>query len=136
MNTIEKHLTELCKKAIGEVSSEYWENISINITAIRKFVEVKAFYEEKGNFISFGSDVAFEALKLREEMYKLSPEKGAWFSVFLTIESNGQFHTHFEYDEKPKFDIEPSKEKYIDDLKTFPREEHLISQWLKDIINS
>ncbi|CEN38058.1 hypothetical protein CCAN12_720037 [Capnocytophaga canimorsus] len=48
---------------------------SINITAIRKFVEVKAFYEEKGNFISFGSDVAFEALKLREEMYKLSPEK-------------------------------------------------------------
>lgn len=136
MNTIEKYLTELCEKAIGEVSSEYWENISINICAIRKFIEVKAFYEEEGNFISFGSDVAFEALKLREEMYRLSPEKGAWFSAFFTIQSNGQFHTHFEYDEKPEFDVEPSKEKYIDDLKTFPREEHLVPQWLKDIVNS
>lgn len=136
MNTIEKHLTIVCEKAIEKTPSENWEKISINICAIRKFIEVKAFYKEEGNFISFGSDVAFEALKLREEMYRVAPEKGAWFSAFFTIQNDGQFHTHFEYDEKPKFDVEPVKAKYIDDLKIFPRQEHLIPQWLKDIVNS
>lgn len=136
MSTVEKHLTIVCEKAIKKIPSENWENISINICAIRKFIEVKAFYQEGGKSISFGADIAFEALDLRAEMYKVAPEKGAWFSAFFTIEYNGKFHTHFEYDEKPKFDIEPVKAKYIDDLQTFPRQEHLIPQWLKDIVNS
>ncbi|MEC4054537.1 hypothetical protein VSP10_17340, partial [Myroides odoratimimus] len=64
----------------------------------------------------------------------LSSEQGAWFSASFVVNNEGDFNTHFHYDRKPKFTYEPSKEKYIDDIKKFPRQESLMPNWLKEIL--
>ncbi|MFJ1364892.1 hypothetical protein ACILDU_00405 [Capnocytophaga canimorsus] len=141
MLQINDKITEILEGVQNSVPVEEWDNFSLTIMKINLFTQMRAFYEANGEIKSFdpessGIEIFGEAENLRKMMYELAPEKGAWFSAFFTVQSDGQFHTHFEYDEKPEFSYEPSKEKYIDDLKHFPREEHLIPQWLKDIINS
>ncbi len=37
---------------------------------------------------------------------------------------------------EPGFKYEPSKDKFIDDLNVFPRDNELIPDWLETIINS
>ncbi|TNG99802.1 hypothetical protein FHQ26_12180 [Testudinibacter sp. TR-2022] len=120
--------------------------MTLNAFVINKMVEITAFYttEEQHNYfnpknqgqVTRDEDLTFLFKDLREEMYSMSSDKGAWFTAYFTVKNNGQFQTHFEYEEKPEFTYAPSKEKYIDDLNKFPREKSLIPQWLKNIVNS
>ncbi len=82
------------------------------------------------------NDLTFLFMDLRKYMYEVSPNKGAWYSCRIIVYPNGKFDTHFDYDNKPGFKYEPSKEKFEDDLKAFPREESLVPVWLKEIISS
>lgn len=141
MNSTENLLQEICQKTINNIPSPSWENASLNVCALNKMITIVAFYEEKGSFYSFdpegnGEDITLKIKQLREEMYKSSPNKGAWYTAYITILNNGQFQTSFDYENKPEFKYEPSNDKYEDDLKTFPREETLVPIWLKEIINS
>lgn len=141
MTHVNDKITEILESSMEMLPTEEWDNFSVNIYSISSFSELNAFYEENGEVKSFNADegkidIFKEFTNLRKMMYELAPEKGAWFSAFFTVQNDGQFHTHFEYDEKPEFAYEPSNEEYIDDLKIFPRQEHLIPQWLKDIVNS
>ena len=140
MYTVEESLNEISLSVIDNIPSDNWENVSLNVCALNKMIAIKTFYEEQGNFLSFdpegnGNDITMKIKKLREDMYQSAPNKGAWFSAMFTISNNGKFQTFFDYDEKPEFKYEPSTDKFIDDLKTFPREEKLIPEWLKEKIN-
>jgi len=73
---------------------------------------------------------------IRELMYGQSPQKGAWYTAYFTMTSHHQLNASFDYDNKPEFKYEPNNDKFIDDLKVFPREEELIPVWLKEIIAS
>jgi hypothetical protein len=141
MNTTENLLQEICRKIINNIPSPTWENASLNIYALNKMLSFVSLYEEKGVFTSFdpeenGDDITLLIKKLREEMYKLAPNKGAWYTAYITILKSGQYQTNFDYDSKPEFKYEPSKDKFIDDSIAFPREENFIPNWLKEIINS
>lgn len=138
MDRIEEGLEVILSSVIGNIESGDWENASLNVCALNKMISIQSFYEEKGNFISFdpeknGMDVTMKLKKLREEMYVLSPGKGAWYTAMFTVTSSGKFESVFDYDNKPDFTYEPSKDKYIDDLRVFPREEGLTPQWLKEM---
>ncbi|MGG5578616.1 hypothetical protein ACPDHL_14920 [Myroides sp. C15-4] len=60
---------------------------------------------------AIGVDITMESKILREKMYELSSEQGAWFSACFVVTNEGDFNTHFDYDGKPKFTYEPSKKK-------------------------
>jgi hypothetical protein len=125
---------------------EEWEKYEINTFSLRRIIEINAFYIEHGERKSFNpkyqeqgnrdEDLTFLFMDLRKEMYQLAPQQGAWFSCNITVYPDGNFDIKFNYDDKPKFSYKPSQDKFVDDLKSFPREEPLIPQWLKEIINS
>lgn len=141
MEHIESTLNKIIASAIDNIPSPEWENFSINICALNKMVAMEAFYEEKGKFISFnpeanGEDIMMKFRVLREMMYKENPDKGAWYSAYFTITNGYNLQASFDYDDKPEFEYEPSKEKFIDDINVFPRKKELVPDWLEDIINS
>ncbi|MEL1244431.1 immunity protein YezG family protein [Flavobacterium sp. DGU11] len=141
MEAIESKLNKIITTVISNIPSAGWENFSLNICALNKMLSMEAFYEEKGAFISFdpearGEDIMMEFKSLREIMYNVSPNKGAWYSASFTITNDHKLQAHFNYDDKPEFTYEPSKEKFIDDLNVFPREKALIPDWLDAIVNS
>ena len=132
---------EIIQSASDNVPSNSWENFSITVHALNKMIAVKAFYEKEGKIISFdpeenGNDITMKIKSLREQMYILSPDKGAWYSAYFTLDNTGKFQINFDYDNKPEFKYTPGKEKFIDDLKTFPRDESSTPQWLMEIVNS
>ena len=138
MDKIEEGLNVILSSVIGNIPSADWENASLNVCALNKIISMRSFYEETGNFISFdpeenGVDVTMRLKKLREDMYAMSPNKGAWYTAMFTVNSNGKFDSVFDYNNKPDFKYEPGDDKYIDDLEVFPREDNLIPDWLKEI---
>ncbi|MEZ2445060.1 immunity protein YezG family protein [Chitinophaga sp. RCC_12] len=134
-------ISEIIQGACDNIPSATWDSFSITIKALNKMIEIGAFYEEGGNMLSFdpeenGNDITMKIKSLREQMYRLSPGNGAWYSTYFTVDNTGKFQTEFDYDNKPEFEYTPSNEKFIDDLKTFPRDEALIPQWLHDLAGS
>ncbi|MCX2429262.1 MULTISPECIES: immunity protein YezG family protein [unclassified Pedobacter] len=132
-------INEIIQISNSNIPSDDWDNFTLNIYAINKMISVKSFYEKNGEIISFdpeenGEDVTLKIKKLREELYKLSPNKGAWYTCIITVTSDGKFNIDFDYDEKPEFKYDPSPDKFIDDLKVFPRDKDLVPEWLNDIL--
>ncbi|MCX2495269.1 DUF600 family protein [Pedobacter sp. PF22-3] len=141
MDTTNNLINQIIQISNSNISSDNWDSFTINIFAINKMISIKAFYEENGQIVSFdpeanGEDITLKVKKLREEMYKLSPDKGAWYSSIISVNGDGKFNINFDYDEKPEFKYEPSPDKFIDDLNTFPREKGLIPDWLNNIIST
>jgi hypothetical protein len=134
-------LEEIIQGACDNIPVESWDSFSITVQALNKMIGMIAFYEVGGKMLTFdpeenGRDITMKIKSLREQMYDLSPGKGAWYTAHFTVDNTGKFQTHFDYDNEPEFTYTPSKEKFIDDLKTFPREERLIPQWLSEIVQS
>ncbi|WP_436487468.1 immunity protein YezG family protein [Chitinophaga sp. ARDCPP14] len=134
-------IREIIQGACDNIPSTTWDSLSITIKALNKMIEIGAFCEEGGKMLSFdpeenGNDITMKIKSLREQMYRLSPGNGAWYSAYFTVDNTGKFQTEFDYDNKPEFEYTPSNEKFIDDLKTFPRNEALIPQWLHDLVGS
>ena len=132
-------INQIIQISNSNISSDNWDSFTINIFAINKMISIKAFYEASGEIVSFdpeanGEDITLKVKKLREEMYKLSPDKGAWYTSIISVTNEGKFNIDFDYDEKPEFKYEPTPDKFIDDLNTFPREKDLIPDWLNNII--
>lgn len=139
MEEINEIIAKILSGAQESISNQEWDTFTINVYALNKMIEINSFYENEDQIISFdsedsGVDITMESKNLREKMYRLSSEQGAWFSASFVVNNEGDFNTHFDYNRKPKFTYEPSKEKYIDDIKKFPRQESLMPNWLKEIL--
>jgi hypothetical protein len=139
MESANKLIDEIIQSTCENIPSNSWENFSLTVYALNKMIQVQALYQEKGTTVSFdpeenGIDVVMKIKSLREELYKLSPDKGAWYSAYFTVDSTGKFQTNFDYESKPDFSYTPDIKKFVDDLKTFPRDEALVPQWLREIV--
>lgn len=136
---------------IQEVVSAYyhnietpWDSLTVNFSIISLFIQVKGSLEFEGESKSFNADVdtksgdssSIKIKELREHMYNLDPKKGPWYSMSIKIYKDGSFKLNYNYEDKPNFTYEPSKEKYIQDLKDFPRSEEFIPVWLSAILNA
>ncbi|GAA4229887.1 hypothetical protein GCM10022254_23360 [Actinomadura meridiana] len=71
--------------------------------------------------------------KLREQMY--SPGKGAWFTARYVIVRPGRYSVEFDYENEPDFGFEIDALTYANDLKSFPRDDEHIPDWLRQKIN-
>jgi hypothetical protein len=88
-----------------------------------------SFRDELGK--RFFPDVTWQ---LREAMYDLAPDKGAWYSMDLTILPSGNFNIQFEYEIKPEFSIPLEDSDFIKDYQKFPRSKNYIPEWLRVIL--
>lgn len=72
---------------------------------------------------------ARDALEVLKEA-SATPEHGTWLSVNVTIvRETGQFNIEYNFDEKPKWTIEPQPENYLLDLERYPRPADEIPAW-------
>ncbi|SUJ04695.1 Uncharacterised protein [Sphingobacterium spiritivorum] len=141
METIENNINQIVSSTIDNIPTDQWDSCSLTICALHKMIAIKAFYEADGKFISFdpeanGNDITMKIKTLREEMYKIAKDKGAWYTGMFTIVRNGHFDSFFDYDNKPPFKYEPAKDKFLDDLSTFPRKAELMPEWLMSMVKS
>ncbi|WP_304452969.1 hypothetical protein [Nocardiopsis sp. YSL2] len=74
-------------------------------------------------------DTGMKTLRLRSGMYK--PGKGTWFTMELSLWSNGKYRCNFNYESEPEFDFDPDEHEYTRELKTFPRNEDFMPEWLQ-----
>lgn len=141
---IQNLITKTAEIAYTSVDVNNWEKIRLEFKVISMFAELEAVYFQNNREISFDpeaaakndEDVSKFLLKLRRHMYELNPEKGAWYTMVIEIDSSGKFKINYDYKTKPDFTYEPSKEKYISEVKEFPRSDEMTPQWLKDIVDA
>ena len=147
MNNINNYITSIIQVAYNNLPiEEGWETFTLKTYAVRKMIEISAYYTtNESKQISFNqknvgavdrnNDLTFLYMNLRKAMYELTPNKGAWFTSEININKNGKFTTHFDYDNIPEFAYTPSDEKFIDDYKSFPRDNSSLPSWLKEILD-
>jgi hypothetical protein len=133
-------INEISQISFGNLPVDDWNTFFIDVCALNKMISVKASYDKDGVIHSFdpesdGQDISLKFKELRTIHYNTTPNKGAWYSVKLIVDKTGKVKMTFDYDNKPAFKYEPSKDKFIDDLKVFQREDRLVPAWLRDIIN-
>lgn len=123
-----------------------WKSFKITAKALSKFLEIEAFYTDQDDQVYFfdpkypspednDEDLTFLFMNLRKAVYQKNIDRGTWYTAEIEVNPDGEFSVHFEYDRKPEFSYEPSDDKYITDLLSFPRENQYIPDWLKKIKN-
>lgn len=135
-------ITQIAQSAFNAIPVATWNYFTVEVRILNKFIQLDAGYVDSDQKLqSFdpehegGPDLSLLFKELREITYSMSPNKGAWYQATLQVDSDGEFNIQYDYDKKPDFTYEPDSSKYIDDLEKFPREESLVPQWLKDIVN-
>lgn len=78
-------------------------------------------------------NIAPHLIKLRIATAK--PDRGAWFSAFLSITPNGQFHISLDYDNEPRLTHKLPAKTWTTELKRFPRNKKNIPNWLHTKLN-
>lgn len=148
MENINEYLNAIIRISYDNLPVEDgWKDFTVNAFCLTKFVQINASYiDSEGKQIPFNpkyaspadksEDLTFLFMDLRKAMYDAAPDKGAWYTAKITVDSEGKFKTNFDYDNKPAFKYEPSADKFAHDLETFPREEGLVPAWLKDIVKA
>lgn len=142
-NIIDENINSIIQISFGNLPVEDgWTKFDIDVVAVRTMITISAHYHtEDGKQVSFNpkypsnndrsTDLSLIFLDLREAMYKMNPDNGAWFECKIEVDCKGKFNTKFNYDVKPNFRYWPSKEKFVDDLNKFPRKQGSIPDWLK-----
>ncbi len=129
-------------KSITE-NQNHWEYINFKLKVLITYSESKAIVfidnSQKSLSVSFRDEYGRLVFpdttwQLRELMYNLATEKGAWYSMEMTILPSGNFNLQFEYEIKPEFSIPLSDLDFIKDFQKFPREKAYIPEWLDEIL--
>lgn len=68
-----------------------------------------------------------ELMDLRELMSKQG--EGAWLSIDFTVTPDGKCVFDYNYDERPRWTVQPTDETYIEDLRRHPRPSETIPDW-------
>ena len=143
------YINELIKRIKNDIlnsipeNQSNWEYVNFRLKVLITYSESKSiifiddsqksisvsFRDEKGRLIF--PDTTWQ---LREVMYNLTPEKGAWYSMEMTILPSGNFNLQFEYEIKPEFSILLSDLDFIKDFQKFPRIKEFIPEWLDEIL--
>lgn len=122
-----------------------WSKILLEASILSTYVELTVTYyvEEK---IGKSFDANYEnapeekevdnlLIQLRNEMYKLSPGKGAWYNVEMIVTESGDFEIKYDYDNRPNFEMEPEDDEFVIDNEEFSRDAEAMPAWLKEILN-
>lgn len=122
-----------------------WDQIHFKALALVTYSESDSSFLRDGNQNSFVARIHNQngkreyasslALELREAMFTVSPEKGAWFYMRMVIKADGKFDVNFDYDTKPEFSITMDDTDFVKDYQRFPRDKAIMPTWLLDILS-
>ena len=145
MEKINELIDKIASITVKSIPNYYnWEKVEFSIKILISYSENNTKFiqgvdqkgtlgrceNDKGEKI-YSGDIAW---LLRERMYDLAKEKGAWYSMIMEITSNGSFTVNFDYDTKPKFSIPIEDIDFIKDFQKFPRLQEFIPDWLNKIL--
>ncbi|WP_053058529.1 immunity protein YezG family protein [Pedobacter sp. BMA] len=145
MDIINNLIEEIGQTVFDNVPVDDWSKILLEASVLSTYVELTVTYyvEEK---IGKSFDPNYEnapeekevdnlLIQLRNEMYKLSPGKGAWYNVEMIVAESGDFEIKYDYDNRPNFEMEPEDDEFVIDNEEFPRDAEATPAWLKEILN-
>ena len=144
MEVLNSLIEEIAQTIFDNVPIENWNKVVVQTSILTTYIESTTTYyidDIKGK--SFDPDYpdapeekTLDALfvNLREEMYRLSPGKGAWYNVELVVREDGEFRIRYDYDNKPKFEMEVDDSEYVLDNEEFPRDKESTPDWLNNIL--
>lgn len=145
MDTINNLIEEIGQTVFDNVPVDNWSKILLEASILSTYVELTVtYYVEEKTGKSFDpnyEDVPEEKevdnllIQLRNEMYKVSAGKGAWYNVQMIVTDSGEFEIKYDYDNRPNFEIEPEDDEFVIDNEEFPRDAEATPTWLKVILN-
>lgn len=135
--------------AIDTVPDHEWQKIFVTASAVETYKEFDAQYiktgqDEATSFDIYDLDYVNDDLdnndvmefiqKLRDDIYKDKPNRGAFYSVKVEISKDKDPILWVDYDSKPTFEGDVPDKYFIKDLKIYPREPKYIPEWLSAIL--
>ncbi len=111
---------------------EAFDSIKLTVCKVLTFAMETIDVVVNGKYVEpmdIPNDITMLTDELRQIMYSQNPKNGAWYTMILEINEDGNFSLKFDYDNEPDFSIEIDKERYKKDLEFFPRE--VIPEWLR-----
>ncbi|GLZ43273.1 hypothetical protein Acsp05_68970 [Actinokineospora sp. NBRC 105648] len=107
-----------------------WESISVEYRALGRYMETTGrvtFADETSDELKLSPDITMLFSRLRAGMYREG--RGTWFNARYQLDQPSAYN--LEYDrEEPKWIAPPPPPAYADDLRTFPRDEENVPEWL------
>jgi hypothetical protein len=146
MDRINELIERIGYVLVESVPENDWTRIYFLLNSISSYGQAKATYfrgdgssqtyaarvRNKNGRSDHASDLA---RKLRDEMYKHAPDKGAWFIMKMVITSDRDFKAHFDYYAKPDFSIQIDDVDYVRDYQAYPRSKEIMPPWLFEILS-
>ncbi|MDN5288346.1 MAG: hypothetical protein JWR38_4620 [Mucilaginibacter sp.] len=146
INAVTQQLDEIFK---GLINKEGWVEFKLEGYYVSNNRSLAGYYK-------LSSDLEFEKLEgtrfyllgkqfnllkvlgdLRDKMYRLFPEEGAWYQTIINFSLNNPGHYHFIYDEKADFfDKWVDKTAFADDFVVYERKDKYTPLWLEAIVKS
>lgn len=129
---------EAIAQAFRESAPAEWQTLRVDVNSISSvtaFVaratladgEVRSYYLDD----AVEDDVLDEIETLRRRMAEKNDGRGAWFSMRIDLGPDGKYAASFDYDSRPAFDFEVSRESLLADLREFPRDEEFYPAWAR-----
>lgn len=123
-------ITQMAQCVVNDAGDRDWDSLTYNLVCVTTFSKEKGRYKYNGAEKSFSltheddgqperAPITY-ALQLRQAMYDETPDKGAWYTLNLTIGRDGKFKLDVDYDNKPNFNIEIEEERYVWDTEKYP----------------
>ena len=120
----EKSIPELYRDIataiVGEMPAGEWRRAVIEARLLSTVIELEAtYFDANGQPVSVyagdGADFAFEAI--RNQMGDANGPRGAWYSARFELSADGKYDVRYDYDSKPAFSTEPTRDMLLEDLK-------------------
>jgi hypothetical protein len=144
MDNVSKLIERIGMIHVQSVPVEDWEEINWTMNILVTYAQATSSYRRQGVETSYVARISRDkgsqeyaadlGPQLRQVMYEVSPEKGAWFAMKMTIKASGDFDVNFDYESRPQFSIEMDDEDFIKDYKAFPRGKEMLPGWLHEIL--
>ena len=116
--------------ALLRAAPENWKSIGVEYRALGRYTETAArvtFQDETVEPLQVAQETAALFGRLRAGMYREG--RGTWYNARYQLDQPSAYNLEYDRDE-PQWLTPPPPPAYADDLRTFPRDEENVPEWL------
>src|SRR5882672_6024583 len=116
--------------AMLRAAPEDWDQISIDYRAVGRYFEAEGeivYHDDEAGDWPVPSEIAAMFARLRAGMYR--DGRGTWFNARYRLDHPSSYNLDYDREE-PEWHLAPPPQAYADDLRTFPRSEGNVPDWL------
>jgi hypothetical protein len=122
--------------ALLRAAPEDWDSVIVDYRAVGRYAEADGeiiYADERVADWQVPPDIAALFAQLRAGMYR--DGRGTWFNAKYRLDHPSSYNLDYDRDE-PEWHKPPPPQAYADDLRTFPRTDENIPDWLLRRVNS